>query len=435
MHIGFTDTFSASSAQAFALTENNLYTVEAFEEYLDHLRPRGVLSVSRVIRHLGDEGIRATVLTLDALRRHGVERPERNVIVVRGRYSTFFKVISFVTVLARVEPFTAAEVARVRQLADERGKGIAFAPGGPYYREWGTLARAPSLQAFCEGYRLDVCPPTDDRPFFFQMSRLRDLGGTSSSRALGQPDPLLILAVTLAILLALSAATVALPLGLVAREERPSPGSLAFFAAIGLGFLLLEVVLIQRFVLFLGFPTYALSVVLFTLLVFTGVGSLLSTRFEREPRRALIVALGLACVLIAAGAFALQPLLRSLIELPFAARVVCAIAVLAPVGVALGMAMPIALRRLAALHPSGVPWAWGVNGVASVIGSVLAILIAINFGFAVTTLVALAFYLGALAHALFGRWPAAGEERAPGDDRRPEAAERELARGAAGGAG
>jgi hypothetical protein len=405
VHIGFTDTFSASSAQAFALTENNLYTVEAFDEYLDHLRPRGVLSVSRPIRHLGAEGLRATVLTLEALRRRGIENPLDHMLVVRGRYRAFFKVLPFVTVLARLEPYTPGEVARVRRLAGARGRGVAMAPGGPYYREWGALARASSLREFCEGYQLDVCPPTDDRPFFFQMTRLGDIGETRSARALGLPDPLLVLGITFAILLALASVTLALPLAFVARRERPSAGSLGFFALIGLGFLLLEVVLIQRFVLFLGFPTYALSVVLFTLLIFTGVGSLLSARAEREPRRALVAALASACLLVAAGAFLLGPLLRALIELPFGARLVLAVVMLAPLGVLLGMAMPIGLRRLAGLYPAGVAWAWGVNGITSVLGSVLAILIAIGFGFTVTTLAGLACYLGALVHALAAPWP------------------------------
>jgi hypothetical protein len=216
----------------------------------------------------------------------------------------------------------------------------------------------------------------------------------------------------------------ALPLGLVARRDRPSPGSLSFFALIGLGFLLLEVVLIQRFVLFLGFPTYALSVVLFTLLVFTGVGSLLTGRAERAPRRTLAATLGVACVMIAVGAFGLQPLLRTLIDLPFAARVACSVALMGPVGVALGMAMPIGLRRLAALHPTGVAWAWGVNGITSVLGSVLAILIAINFGFTATTLVGLVCYAGALLHALAGEWPARAAELSPSARRRETPARR-----------
>ena len=414
IHIGFTDTFSPSSAQAFALTENNLYTLEAFDEYFDHLKPGGVLNVSRPQRHMGDEAIRATVLTLEALRRRGVRNPERNVIVVLGHYKAPFKDLFYGTILARMEPFTPAEVARVRRLARERGRGIGFAPGGPYYQEWGALARAPSLEAFCEGYRVDVCPPTDDKPFFFHMKRLADIGGEATSRSLGVPDPMTILVATLGILLALSALAFALPLRLVPRAGRPSVGSLLFFAAIGVGFLVLEVVLIQRFVLFLGFPTYALSVVLFSLLVFTGVGSLLSERAATQPRRALVGALCAACVMLAAGAFGLEPLLRLLIDLPFALRVVCAVLTLAPLGLVLGMAMPLGLTRLRGLYPEGVPWAWGINGVTSVVASVLALTVAINWGFAVTTLVALVCYLGALLHVLRGRWPEDAEPAASG---------------------
>jgi hypothetical protein len=178
-----------------------------------------------------------------------------------------------------------------------------------------------------------------------------------------------------------------------------------FFAAIGLGFLLLEIALIQRFVLFLGFPTYALSVVLFSLLASTGIGSLLSTRLG-DARRTLIAALAFACILIAAAAYGLQPLLRELVEWPFAARVALSVVLLAPAGLALGMAMPIGLTRLAGLHPGAVPWGWAVNGIASVLGSVLAVAIAVTWGFAVVTLLALASYLVALADAWRGRWPA-----------------------------
>ncbi len=182
-----------------------------------------------------------------------------------------------------------------------------------------------------------------------------------------------------------------------------------YFAAIGLGYLVLEIVLVQRFVLFLGFPTYALSVVLFSLLLFTGVGSYLSSRFARS--RALVTgALVAAVVLIAVSAFALQWLLRSLIDLPFAARVVVSVAIIAPFGMLLGVPMPVGLRRLQQLHPHGIPWAWGVNGIASVLASVLGVVVAIFYGFAVASLVAAACYAFALGHVLVGRWPATAPE-------------------------
>jgi MFS family permease len=202
---------------------------------------------------------------------------------------------------------------------------------------------------------------------------------------------------------------VAAPLVLTARRERPPLGSLGFFAAIGLGFLTLEIVLIQRFVLFLGFPTYALSVVLFALLLWTGGGSLLAGRV-RNPRRALTLALAVACALIAASAYGLHPLLEATIDLPFAVRVAMTVVMLAPVGLALGMAMPLGLGRLAALHPRGVAWAWGVNGIASVVASAGAVAIAIVAGFPAATFVALACYLAALAHAALAPWPESADD-------------------------
>ena len=400
IHIGFTDTLSANTAQGFALSENNLYTIEAFQEYLDHLEPDGVLNVSRLRKLVGDEAIRVTVLALAALEHDGVQHPERNVVVVLGR-DIFGE--QYGTVLARKEPYTATELARIRELADARGEGIAFAPGGPYVGEWAQLAQAKDWRDFCENYRLNVCPPTDNQPFFFNMTRLGNLGQRSQGYIFST-DPFALLLITLAILSVLSVVAFVLPLALVRGKARPTPGSLVYFAAIGLGFLLLEIVLIQRFVLFLGFPTYALSIVLFSLLLFTGVGSQLSTRFRNE-RRAMQCALGAIAVITVIGAFGLQPFLRALIDMSFGVRVLIAIAVMAPLGVVLGMAMPIGLRRFQALFPTGVPYAWGINGIASVLGSVLGVALAISFGFTVATLVASACYVVALVHAIVGRWP------------------------------
>jgi hypothetical protein len=401
IHIGFTDTLSANSAAAFALSEANLYTVEGFQQYFDHLAPGGILNVTRLRHLVGDEALRVTILTLAALERRGISHPERNVVVLLGR-DIFGEV--FGTVLARIRPWTPAELARIRTLAAQRGDGVAYAPGGPYRLEWAQLARAPSWRQFCDHYRLNVCPPTDDKPFFFQMTRLSHVGGKTPPGYFFSVDPFLVLLITLGILAALSAVAFALPLFFVKRDVRPPLGSLAFFAAIGLGFLIMEIALIQRFVLFLGFPTYALSVVLFSLLVFTGLGSLLSSR-ARDQRRTLLVALTVATVLIAASAYGLQPLLRHWISVAFAGRVAITVALLAPLGISLGMAMPIGLTRLSRLYPGSVAWAWGINGVASVLASVLSVAVAITWGFPAATLLACACYLVALAHAALGRWP------------------------------
>jgi hypothetical protein len=301
----------------------------------------------------------------------------------------------FGTVLVRNEPWTAAQLAQVRALARARGEGVAFAPGGPYRLEWRGLHAAKSPQAFCSAYRLDVCAPTDDKPFFFQMTRLASLGEQHGSGYIYATDPFEVLLVTFAILAALSVLLVAAPLVLTSRDRRPPMRSLAFFAAIGVGFLAFEVVLIQRLVLMLGFPTYALSVALFALLLWTGVGSFL-TSGVRDERRVLLWALALACVFIAVGVVALLPLIHALIGASFFVRVLMTVVLLAPIGICLGMAMPLGLRRFSARYPDGVPWAWGVNAVASVLASAGAIALAIVLGFQAATVLALVCYVLAL---------------------------------------
>jgi hypothetical protein len=403
IHIGFTDTLSASSAQAFGLSEANLYTVEAYEEYFDHLAPGGILNVSRPYHLVGDEALRATVLALTALRERGIAHPERNVVVILG-HDIFGEL--FGTVLARLKAWTPAELARIRVLAHQRGAGVAYASGGPYQLQWAQMARAPSIDAFCGSYHLDVCAPTDEQPFFFNMTRADSIGSSSGPGYVYSVDPLLVLVITVGILMLLGVLAFVVPLALSRGPGRPSLGSLAFFAYIGLGFLILEVVLIQRFVLFLGFPTYALSVVLFSLLLFTGLGAFLSSVLSTDRRRLLGGVLALATVLIVAAAFGLQPLLRTLIGAPFAGRVAISVALIAPGGVILGMAMPLGLTRLSGLYPRGVAWAWGINGIASVAGSALGVAVAILADFEIATLLAAVCYLAAALHALTGQWPA-----------------------------
>ncbi|MEQ1788120.1 MAG: hypothetical protein ABL966_13785, partial [Acidimicrobiales bacterium] len=407
IHMGFTDTLSASAAQGFALSENNLYTLEAFEEYLDHLAPRGILNVSRLERLVGDEAIRITVLTMAALERHGIDDPERHMVVIRGTDAVTTVGLPYMTVLARLEPFTDAELTQIRALADERGDGMALVPGGPNYGPWADLAEASGWRSFCEGYELDVCPPTDDRPFFFNMQRLGDVFESQSGYHY-TVDPYQLLLLTLVILTILSIAGLLLPLRLARTSERPPVTSLLYFGAIGLGFLLLETVLIQRFVLFLGFPTYALSVVLFALLIFTGIGSAISGRLA-TGRRSLVTVLAAVTLLLVVGSLALSPLLRSLIGLPFPARVLLTVAILAPFGIALGMPMPLGLKRFSGPYPLSVPYAWGVNGIASVLATVLGVVVAIRGGYVVASLLAAACYAFALGHALLGSWSDAPE--------------------------
>lgn len=397
IHLGFTDTLSANAAQGFALMESNLYTIEAFQEYFDHLAPNGILAVSRLYDFVGPEVLRLTVLAMAALREHGVERPRDHLFVMRG---TELGGAGMGTLLLRLEAFDARDLHRLRFLARLRGGEVVFAPDGAAAEgDWGELAAAGDELEFCRSHKLDVCPPTDDRPFFFNMDRT-SIDQRTMASFWGGVTPFAILMKTLAILVGLSVIAFVLPLA-VAPGRAPPPRHLAYFVAIGLGYILIEILLIQHFVLFLGFPTYALSVVLAGLLVFSGIGAFSSGRLSAAVP--LAAALATAAVLTAIGAVALQPLLRSWIGYTLPARVTIALLVLAPIGIPLGMAMPLGLRRLELARPGCIPYAWGVNGIASVLASVLGVTIAMLYGFEVTGLVAAACYGIALIVALTTR--------------------------------
>jgi hypothetical protein len=394
IHIGFTDTLTANAAQGFALVENSLYTKEAFHLYFDHLAPGGVLNISRPMFLVGEEALRVAILTLAVLEERGIERPLDHVIVIKGRdilegYNG--------TMLARLTPFSDAELGRVAALARERGEGVVLSRNGGTEEPWRSLARAPSLRAFWEHYPLDVSPSTDDRPFFFSMRRL-GVPPPPRDTAAYAIDPLTTLLTTGFVLLLLAGLTLGLPF-LRIRDVSPIAGPEAvYFAAIGTGFMILEITLIQRFVLFLGYPTYSLSVVLFALLVFTGLGSFAFGKLP-DRRSAIVPVLAVIVLLIAIGAFTLQPLLRQLIDLPLSLRIGVTILLLAPIGLLLGVAMPAGLMHAEATRSDAVPYAWAINGMASVVASVSGVAIALFFGFAVASLVAALCYGGALCAA------------------------------------
>jgi hypothetical protein len=271
-----------------------------------------------------------------------------------------------------------------------------------------TAFAAGKEQEFFADYPYDVTPVTDDRPFFFEYykwSRLvRDVAhpGVGGQVGANRPVGLIILGGLLAQVGLLVLAFVFLPLFLFRRDGMDVPNwasAVLYFSCLGLGFMFVEIGLMQRFVLFLAHPAYAIPVVLATLLVSSGLGSLLATRLPFTQEQRLRVCLTVIAVLLVVLLAALRPLFDACLGLPFTARVVIAVSVLVPLGVALGMPFPLGLGRVGVNHPHVVPWAWGINGGMSVLGSILAIVIAMGTGFSWVLLSAAGLYLLALVAA------------------------------------
>jgi hypothetical protein len=379
------DTWAATAAGAYTLTENSLYTQEAFGEYLDHLSPEGYLTITRWVF----DGLRLVTLAQEACEVRGLDAARHLAVVQLDRVATF---------LLKKTPFTAADVSRLRRIADDLGFTVLYAPGVPAAdNDYQRLIRATDREAFLASYRLDVTATSDDRPFFFHTTRLRDQFQVAFGRSMLFGNGLSALLTLMGISAALVLLFIVGPL--VLSGERPGPGWaawLAYFGALGAGFMLIEVALLQRFVLLLGHPVYSLTVTLFSLLLGTGVGSLLSRRISPERVQAVTVRAIIGVLAVAAlSPLLLEWLIDAAIGWPLELRIGLAAAVLLPIGVLLGMPLPGGMRLLASRRRDLIPWGWGMNGAFSVVGATLAVFTAMNWGFSTTLLIGALVYAGA----------------------------------------
>ncbi len=395
------DTWASTAAGAFALSENNLYTVEALREYFEHLNRDGMVAITRWEFRHPREALRVVAVAMDALHRLGVANPARHFVVASQGDLNGGGIP--VVVLAKRTPFTATEESAVTDhLARYPQLHALYLPSRPGQNPFSALIASNDPFAFARTYAYNVAPVTDNAPFFFFTLKLpqiiREEGlrkGIDWKVNLGVLVLLLVLATSIgAVVLFLI-----LPLALGGKASWNSPVPLLYFIAIGLGYILVEITFIQRFVLFLGHPTYALTVVIFLLLLSSGIGSLTSRLWLPQPEMCWIP-LALVSATLVSYVFFLPARLAGLVGLPFADRLLISALLLVPLGFVMGMPFPTGLRAISSSRVSSslsadntVEWAWAMNAAASVLGSVLAMVIAIQFGLSAT------LACGAMAYA------------------------------------
>jgi spermidine synthase len=403
------DTWAASSSGAFTLSENNIYTVEAFSEFLDRLAPGGIVAVTRWYNERQPkEFLRLVSIARAALEQRGVapsDTYKHFVLATDGERRA--------TLLLNRDAFSAADVEVLADKAAEARLRLLFAPLEPQRsrhvvgedRFLAEFLRAASAQDFLDQLPYDASAVTDDKPFYFYNLRPADLLAIIGDLGAFEINNLGV-AILLALLIGsalLTVLLVLLPLLIFERKALRSDRTcklqvLGFFLSIGLGFILVEIGFMQTFVLFLGHPIYALAVVLASLLAASGFGSALSGRgaarfgLAGSVRRAI---LALAAVLLL-YAFALTPLFRALLGAPLWLRIVLSVLLVFAPGLLMGTLLPSAVRAANRLGAGTVAWGWGLNGAASVVGSILAMALSMNVGFTFALLCGIAVYTAGL---------------------------------------
>jgi hypothetical protein len=405
------DTWASTAAGAFALSENNLYTTEAFLDYLTHLTDDGMLAITRWEFEPPRESLRVVSLGREALTRLGAADPAAHFLVIRERGNQIAGYGAVDTVLIKRRPWTPEEIALGGRAVATPGLEPLYVPGERIPNPFTEFLLATDPAAFARGYRFDITPVPDDRPFFFYTARTADLwsiarGSTEDAKInLG----VMMLLILLATSLVATAVILLLPRWVLGARVPREPGvflHLSYFVAIGLGFIMVEVGLIQKFLLFLGRPVFALTVVVFALLISSGLGSYSSERLIGRDERRLAGTL-VAVALLVAALMALLPLIfRAADGWPLFLRCALSCVLLFPAGFLMGMPFPCGLQRLERRHPGAVRWAWSVNSAASVLGSVAAIFFAIQWGLAATVILGGGAYLLALVSLRLTRAPA-----------------------------
>jgi hypothetical protein len=397
IQINNVDSLVAASIGANVLNEGYLYTVEASREYLDHLNRDGILCLLHidVPPDSGEVKFKLAMLRagapLYALIQRGVSRPQDHMAIIWARY--------LMTYLVRPRPFTPQEVQRLKRYCAENGFQPVHLPYQNLDNELSWFIRAPAGERarYMARSAMSRTPPTDDSPFVWPHYKWRYLLDPAHpyGRVEMQSGQLVLLPL-LAVAILSALAFILAPLALFRRRGIYSPaaaGLAVYFAALGFGFMFIEISFIQKFVLFLGYPTYSLTVVLSALLVASGLGSLASRRLITRAERSL--GWGLAGLLVVGGLYLAfgGVVFDAFLGYALWARIMVAVAMIAPLGFAMGVFFPTGVRVVNEVAPQFVPWAWGINASTSVVAAILAVMLAMTVGFRMVGLVSLAVYV------------------------------------------
>jgi spermidine synthase len=382
----FAYTLATAGSGARSLCETNLYTIESIEKYINHLSKSGYLTTSM---WYGQYSLKLTVLYLKAAERLGIKHPENHMVVLKGG-----QVVNHIFKKGNLD---RNDIDKITRLANDMQYEILYLPNLENKNDYTNLINSKNLDRAIANYLdYDLRPSTDDSPYFFNSKRLRSIPdiiyGSGKDIGLFLLYGLFIIAVLLTSIL------IILPISLTGEnyfkdKKYPKFLFLLYFILLGLGFMLIEISLVQKFILFLGHPIYSITVIISSLLFFGGIGSLLTNKIPIIKLKSQLKKIFL--ILIGVMLFyniTIDPLFNTLIGVRVEFRILLSLLLLSILGIFMGMPFPIGIRLAGLEYKKLIPFYWALNGAFSVIGSILAVVLSMNIGFTKTIYFAVMMY-------------------------------------------
>ncbi|MCP4408467.1 MAG: SAM-dependent methyltransferase [Gammaproteobacteria bacterium] len=412
IQISMLESFASSGAGTHALSESYLYTVEALQATYSHLEEDGLIAITRWLKLPPRDSLKLFATAMEVLNRSGVIQPAQQLIVIRSWQTS--------TLLIKNGTFSSTDIEKVQRFCEARSFDVAFHPGiSPsqtnrynildhgYLYQGTTALLSDRHDGYLEEYKFNLRPSTDNQPYFFHFFKWSLLPELFALRDQGSliflDSGYLILVTTLLQAVPICIVLILLPLVFLPANKQTlsrdfwRPG--LYFLCLGLGFLFIEIAFIQRFILFVSHPLYAAALILSGFLVFAGLGSGYSTRIEQwaqlHKRSAVNLSIMGLATLSLIYLVVLPTVLAAGMGLNMIVKGLIAISLIAPLAFFMGMPFPLGLTRLANQTPSFIPWAWGINGCASVLSAIMATVIAIHYGFQTVILLAVILYAAA----------------------------------------
>ncbi|MFW2366005.1 MAG: SAM-dependent methyltransferase, partial [Desulforhopalus sp.] len=409
IHLSLVDSFLPSAAGLNGLQVTYLYTVEALQAYLHSLNPEGYLSITRWLKVPPRDGLKLMATAVEALRRSNIGEVARHLVLIRGWQT--------VTLLVKRSPFSRVEIDRIETFCKDRSFDIGYTHltgedqvnrfnllQEPFFYQAARAITGENGESFLQQYKYNLIPATDDRPYFYHFFRWKLFGEMLKLRSRGGAalveSGYLILLTVFAVAVVLSFVLILIPLlvfksrALFSRGEIARRKVLLYFSLIGIAFLFIEIAFIQKFILYLHHPVYAVSICVAAFLVFGGCGSLLSRPLSDAlgAEKLLQITVCIIAIVSLCYLYFIGNLFSFTAFLPFGARILIGGILICPLALCMGMPFPLALSSLNLHARHMIPWAWAINGCSSVISTMGATLLAIHFGYSLVVLAAVTLY-------------------------------------------